>query len=158
VARFIALEDHRLLPADSSPWAAKLVADCCRPKTDCRKENIKKSDWKDIAELIGIAAIVASLLFVGLQMKQSQEIAIAAQYHDRADNQILQPVKKNQVKAFPAPLEHAIHGYRVEQDQESDKNRFVNGEFHTGIVKNETYAVGAALAANICLSLQVIRG
>ena len=44
----------------------------------------KKASWKDIAELVGIAAIVASLIFVGLQMKQSQEIAIAAQYHERA--------------------------------------------------------------------------
>ena len=38
---------------------------------------MRKADWKSIAELIGIAAIVASLLFVGLQMRQSQEIAIA---------------------------------------------------------------------------------
>jgi hypothetical protein len=33
--------------------------------------------WKDTAELIGIAAIVASLIFVGFQMKQEQEIAYA---------------------------------------------------------------------------------
>ena len=32
--------------------------------------------WKDIAELVGIAAIVASLIFVGMQMRQDQEIAI----------------------------------------------------------------------------------
>jgi len=42
------------------------------------------TNWKDIAELIGIGAIVASLIFVGLQMQQSQEIAIGAQYQDRA--------------------------------------------------------------------------
>ncbi len=41
--------------------------------------------WKDIAELIGIAAIVASLIFVGLQMQQSQEIAMGAQYQERAN-------------------------------------------------------------------------
>ncbi len=34
-------------------------------------------NWKDTAELIGIAAIVASLIFVGFQMKQEQEIARA---------------------------------------------------------------------------------
>ena len=45
---------------------------------------MNNTDWKSIAELIGIAAIVASLLFVGLQMKQSQEIAIAQQYQDRS--------------------------------------------------------------------------
>ena len=44
---------------------------------------MKKTNWKDIAELIGIAAIVASLVFVGLQMRQSQEIALATQYQSR---------------------------------------------------------------------------
>ena len=34
-----------------------------------------KANWKDTAELIGIAAIVASLIFVGLQMRQEQELA-----------------------------------------------------------------------------------
>ena len=34
-------------------------------------------NWKGIAEMFGITAIVASLIFVGLQMRQSQEIAIA---------------------------------------------------------------------------------
>jgi len=37
-------------------------------------------EWKGIAEAIGIAAIVASLIFVGLQLRQSQEIAIAETY------------------------------------------------------------------------------
>jgi len=45
---------------------------------------LKVASWKNIAELIGITAIVASLVFVGLQLKQSQDIAIAAQYHERA--------------------------------------------------------------------------
>ena len=44
---------------------------------------MKQTNWKDIAELVGITAIVASLIFVGLQMKQSQEIALASQYHER---------------------------------------------------------------------------
>ena len=44
---------------------------------------MKISDWKDTAELIGIAAIVASLIFVGLQMKQSQDIAVAGQNQER---------------------------------------------------------------------------
>jgi hypothetical protein len=41
---------------------------------------MKSTNWKDVAELIGITAIVASLLFVGLQMRQEQEIAIADTY------------------------------------------------------------------------------
>ena len=45
---------------------------------------MKATNWKGIAELVGITAIIGSLVFVGLQLKQSQDIAIAAQYHDRA--------------------------------------------------------------------------
>ena len=44
-------------------------------------DSAKLNDWMQV---VGIFAVVASLVFVGLQMKQSQEIAIAAQYHDRA--------------------------------------------------------------------------
>ena len=40
--------------------------------------------WRDTAELIGIASIVASLIFVGLQLKQAQDFAIAGQYLDQA--------------------------------------------------------------------------
>lgn len=43
---------------------------------------LKNLDWKGIAELVGLAAIVASLIFVGLQMRQDQEIAEAQAYID----------------------------------------------------------------------------
>ncbi len=43
----------------------------------------KVNDW---LQLVGMAAIVASLLFVGLQLKLSQDIAIAAQYQARVDH------------------------------------------------------------------------
>ena len=46
---------------------------------------MQRTSWKDVAELVGIAAIVASLIFVGLQMKQSQEIALSAAYQARTD-------------------------------------------------------------------------
>ena len=42
-------------------------------------------NWKETVELLGIGAIVASLIFVGLQLRQSQQIAIAAQYQERAN-------------------------------------------------------------------------
>jgi len=38
---------------------------------------MKTSNWRDIAELIGIAAIVASLVFVGVQLQQEQRIALS---------------------------------------------------------------------------------
>jgi hypothetical protein len=39
---------------------------------------MKSVDWKTYAELVGITAIVASLIFVGLQLRQEQAIAVAA--------------------------------------------------------------------------------
>ncbi len=38
---------------------------------------MKSVVWKDVLELTGISAIVASLIFVGLQLKQSQDIALS---------------------------------------------------------------------------------
>jgi hypothetical protein len=46
---------------------------------------VKETGWKDIAELIGIVAIVASLIFVGLQLKQSHEIASSQIYQERTN-------------------------------------------------------------------------
>ena len=37
--------------------------------------KVIKTDWKSIAEFVGIVAIVASLIFVGLQLRQEQEVA-----------------------------------------------------------------------------------
>ena len=45
-------------------------------------DSTKLNDWMQV---FGMFAIVASLIFVGLQMKQSQEIAIASQYQARAE-------------------------------------------------------------------------
>ena len=45
-------------------------------------------EWNEIAELIGIAAVVASLIFVGLQMKQAQEIGNAERRMMRITNEI----------------------------------------------------------------------
>lgn len=38
---------------------------------------MKKTTWKVVAELVGIVAIVGSLLFVGIQLRQEQTIAFA---------------------------------------------------------------------------------
>ena len=46
---------------------------------------MKKLDLKDTLELAGIAAIVGSLIFVGLQMRQTHEIALATLYQMRSD-------------------------------------------------------------------------
>jgi hypothetical protein len=52
-------------------------------------ENLlNRANLKDGAEIIGVLAIVLSLIFVGLQIKQSREIALAAQYQARSDTWI----------------------------------------------------------------------
>ncbi len=38
---------------------------------------MKSVNWRALAEVVGIAAIVASLIFVGLQLRQSQDIALS---------------------------------------------------------------------------------
>ena len=38
---------------------------------------MKSLSWKSLAELIGMAAIVGSLIFVGLQIRQEQVIALS---------------------------------------------------------------------------------
>ena len=49
---------------------------------------MKFKEWNEIAELVGIAAIVGSLVFVGLQMKQAQEIGNAERRMMRVANEI----------------------------------------------------------------------
>ena len=38
---------------------------------------MRNSNWRDTAEMLGIVAIVGSLIFVGLQMRQAGRIALA---------------------------------------------------------------------------------
>lgn len=49
---------------------------------------MKSWNWKDFAEFIGICAVAASLIFVGLQIRQDREIAIAEIFADHDDTQI----------------------------------------------------------------------
>ena len=49
---------------------------------------MKKTDIKGIAELVGTAAIVASLIFVGIQLKQAQSIATAERFDSAISNRI----------------------------------------------------------------------
>jgi len=49
--------------------------------------NLNWANWKDIAELVGIAAIIASLIFVGAQIKQDAQSSTSdyvSNYSDRA--------------------------------------------------------------------------
>jgi len=44
---------------------------------------LKTSSLKDMVEIAGITAVVVSLIFVGLELRQSQKIAVASQYQSR---------------------------------------------------------------------------
>ena len=46
---------------------------------------MKKLHINALAELLGLAGVMASLIFVGLQMKQTQQIALAAQAQARTE-------------------------------------------------------------------------
>ena len=61
---------------------------------------MKKTNWREIAELIGIAAIVGSLIFVGLQMRQTQSIAL----NDMSYNRIFSGIDANSTKFEYAEL------------------------------------------------------
>ena len=45
-------------------------------------------DWKSVAEFVGIAAIVASLIFVGVQLRQDRQFALAENAADFDDTMI----------------------------------------------------------------------
>ena len=45
-----------------------------------------KTNTKDIVEIIGIFAIVVSLIFVGIQLRLERKVAMADQYFNRAES------------------------------------------------------------------------
>lgn len=49
---------------------------------------MKRTNWKEVAELVGITAVVGSLIFVGLQVQQDRSVALAQLYADHDDTQI----------------------------------------------------------------------
>ena len=50
--------------------------------------GMRSTNWKDIVEFVGIGAIIASLVFVGMQMQQSQQLAFADSVLAMAANRI----------------------------------------------------------------------
>ena len=50
--------------------------------------ELKSANWKDIAELIGIVAIVLTLAFVGFQLQQDRDITVAQLITDAEIKQI----------------------------------------------------------------------
>jgi hypothetical protein len=71
---------------------------------------MKPSSWREVAELIGVAAIVASLLFVGLELRQSREIAISEAYQMRAATEVSHGAAIASVPGFISGLAKLIDG------------------------------------------------
>jgi len=59
---------------------------------------LTKINWKGIAEVVGVSAIVASLIFVGIQIRQEKNVAVS---------QIFQTTMAAQVEIHIAMAEHA---------------------------------------------------
>ena len=85
-------------------------------------DSAKLNDWMQV---VGIFAVVASLIFVGLQMRQDREIALAAQFQQRVETAL-----------------DLWNGYaESEYDVLRFGNRFIdNADFH-GIFGDETTPV-----------------
>ena len=59
---------------------------------------MKSLNWKDGIEFVGVVAIVASLIFVGLEMRQSRDIALA----ERAVNMLMAEIEiRRPIYEFP---------------------------------------------------------
>ena len=91
---------------------------------------MKLSNWKDSAELIGITAIVASLIFVGLQMRQAEVIA---------RSEMNASILANRIEMHAAIIEHpdiwerGNKGEKLEEDEAAIFSRQVI------IVNDEAY-------------------
>ena len=105
-----------------------------------------KRNWKQTAELVGIAAIVASLIFVGLEMRQDQNIARAElgsgsfDYMTSIEQQLMAP---DFAVVFEKMLETPNDLTIAEMTQ-------VNGLLHQVMMmfQREDYLVGRGIFAN----------
>lgn len=125
---------------------------------------MNSTNWKDIAELVGITAIVASLVFVGLELRQSHQIAIAAEYQERVaavvdiyntriqSDTALSVVGKPLHEAvrsgdFPDEYRHLYEGYTVEQLGYISTNTLISSvnfdnlyfQYQSGFISDESW-------------------
>lgn len=76
---------------------------------------MKSVNWKDIAEFIGISAIVASLVFVGLELRQTREIAISEAYQMRAAIEVSHASAISNVPGFMSGMAKLVDGQSVDE-------------------------------------------
>ena len=94
-------------------------------------DSAKLNDWMQV---VGIFALVASLIFVGLEMQQSQRIALSAAYQARADSSMnlrMAPLESETLQSAMAKVN--IQG--ISLDQLTPEERIVlRGRWNTQMV------------------------
>ncbi len=86
---------------------------------------MSNTNWKDIVELVGISAIVASLIFVGLQMKQSQEIALSQAFQLRSDTSIDVLLATTENPTYISGLRKGRAGEPLSEDEKGVMRQYV---------------------------------
>lgn len=71
----------------------------------------KINDW---LQIVGMVGVIGSLIFVGLQLKQSQDIAVSGQYQARLDSVIAAKGNLLQSETFIAAMRKAESGEPLE--------------------------------------------
>jgi hypothetical protein len=72
---------------------------------------MKLSKVRDWLEIVGLFAVVLSLVFVGLQIKQTHEIALANQYQARADYNLELGIAAIENEALAAEFGQSYRAY-----------------------------------------------
>ena len=130
---------------------------------------MKKIDIQDLIQLLGMAGIIGSLIFVGLEMRQSQRIALAGQqalrtqfFLDGVDS-LSEPQKSNQTvlemlngdipvtEDYEWVIENGMH--RLWWIYENDFVQYDLGLMDENVWRAELN--GMALAYNFCLMRHV---
>ena len=91
---------------------------------------MKPSNWKDFAELIGITAIDASLIFVGLQMRQAEVIA---------RSEMNASVLANRIEMHAAIIEHPDIWERGNKGEELEEGEATIFSRQVLIINEEAY-------------------
>jgi hypothetical protein len=78
-------------------------------------ESLMRTNWKDIAELIGIVAIVLTLAFVGYQLQQDRDIAVAQLM---TDAEIKQIELSNLISSYSSLWARGLQGEQLTTEEE----------------------------------------
>ena len=81
---------------------------------------MKNITLRGIVETAGIISVVASLIFVGMQLRQDQDIALANQYHARAETSISNYRSRMESEAYVSAFAKIRAGDQADLTPEED--------------------------------------